>query len=109
MSHGQIVEILDPAEDTSFHPARLFSQDGKSVIGVRSEDERIKLFSLELVRVRRLITVFQYGTFLGTRNETHNHTVEAECNVACLLDFVLPGFICVRKLGINERHTVGRH
>jgi hypothetical protein len=109
MSHGQIVEILDPAEDTSLHPARLLSQDSKRIIGVRREDERVKLFGLELIRVGGLIAVFQYGTFLGTRHETHNHTVEAECNVACLLDFVLPGCIRVRELGMDEHHIVGRH
>jgi hypothetical protein len=109
MSHGQVAEILDSSEDDSLHPVRLLAQDGKRSIGIRREDERVKFFGLELIRVGGLVTIFQYSTFLGSRNETRNYAVEAECNVACLLRAVLPDFIHVKELGMDEHHTVGRH
>jgi hypothetical protein len=103
MSHGQVAEILDSSEDNSLHPVRFLAQDGKRIISIRRKDERVKFFGLEL---GGLVTVFQYSEFLGSRNETRNFAVEAEYNVACFLGTVLPGFIHVRELGMDEHHTV---
>ena len=92
----------------SLHSARLLSQDSRPVIGVRREDERVRLFGLEDSGKMSDHSIPD-GTFHGAQNETHNHTVEAECNVACLLDLVLSVCICVKELGMDGHHIVGRH